>query len=181
MGTRAPGFGTQRFLEVSSASSAFLRSTRDGNQCVLSPARPSATEAERRGLCKGEVFLLRKPLQLLIFISTTRLQRSRALKHWCLWVFESQREETSLGFDLESFSQNWVYRLFAVTLETELCKWDQALGLKGRTASLSQVSARNVEAQQLFPPGIQLSLGGLSPMGREGTSVSDLQIQWWES
>lgn len=72
----------------------------------LTPASPSATEAERRGLCKGEVFLLCRLLQLLIFISTTWLQRNRALKRWRLWVFESQREETSLGFDLESCSQN---------------------------------------------------------------------------
>lgn len=115
---------------------------------------------------------------------TTSLQQS--IKMLLSLGFENQRKDNYLGFYLEWFSQNWLYLPFVVTIETELClgmQMGKALGLKGRITSLSQASARNLEAQHnsYFPLEQVFPWNAAAPLDWEGTLVSDLQIHWWET
>jgi len=85
-----------------------------------------AVESERKGLCKGGgVFTAVQTTTATAIHFNHRTPEQQSIKMLLPLAFESQREGTSLGFDLESFSQNLVYLLFAVSLGTELCSGRQ--------------------------------------------------------
>lgn len=79
---------------------------------------------ENRTMGGGRITALQTTTASAICFSC-RTSEQRSIKMLLSLVFEGQREESSLGVDLESFSQNWVSLLFAVTLEIELCSGRQ--------------------------------------------------------
>lgn len=117
MGTQAPG-GTLRFLKVSSALYQFPEFCLWWNS---TPASRWAVETwENRPMQEAGITAVPTTTASAIhFNHTTWGQHST--KMLVSSDFKHQREQVSFGFDLDSLSQNWVYLLFAVILETELC------------------------------------------------------------